>query len=118
MSVAHKYVVSAVLILTLFSMLSPTASASNAWYKGVVTSVSLIVDDSFVITFNTTTLSDCKYSYAYFKAGQIGVDIAKQAYTMAMTSLVTGRIMGVVIDKNINGSGGECDTTGMVASLQ
>ena len=105
------------LVLPLFLMGSMAASASNAWYSGVVTNISLLGNDSFVVTLDTSALDDCKCKYAYFNAGQIGVDTAKQAYTMALTSLTTGKTMGIVIDKSINGTGGECDATGMVASL-
>ncbi|MDC5850977.1 hypothetical protein OPW32_17415 [Vibrio europaeus] len=102
--------------LTGFSSLS---YASASWYVGKVSRVALTgADGSFVVTFSNTALDDCKHKYAYFDGQDIGEGMLKNAYTLALTSLTTGLNMGIVIDKSVNGSGGQCKAFGMTADLR
>lgn len=97
--------------------LSFNASAEAAWYAGPVSRVAL-VGDGIVVTLKTTALADCQYSYAYFHNPYLDPIVIKNAYAIALTSLTTGLEMGIVIDKAINGPGGQCNAIGMAADLR
>lgn len=105
------------LSLALF-LISSSAMAGSQWYRGVVDRVSISGDGEFVVTFESDALSDCMHGYAYFNQGSLGEFKFKTAYTIALTSLTTGRSMGVVINKDINGPGGKCYATGMIADIR
>jgi hypothetical protein len=93
--------------------------AGSAWYVGPVKRVALLGSDgSFVVTVENDVLSDCNYQYAYFDVAKLGIERVNKAYTMALTSLSTGYNMGIVIDKDINGPGGDCYAKGMTADLR
>ena len=105
------------LIVLLLS--AATAHAGPAWYAGPVDRVSPFGSDgSFLVTLENGVLNDCMHNYAYFYVGQLGLERVKNAYAIALTSITTGKEMGIVIDKTINGSGGNCHATGMTADLR
>jgi hypothetical protein len=107
-----------VLIVILFLM-PLSAVSENQWYRGVVNRVSLLgADGTFLVTLDNGALSDCSYGYVRFSVGELGQDRVKMAYTLAITSLTTGRPMGVVIDKDLNGVDGDCYASGMTADLR
>lgn len=60
---------------------------------------------------------DCAHRYVYFDLSKLGELRLKHSYTIAMTAFATGKTMGTVIDKSINGSGGKCYATGMAADI-
>ena len=98
---------------------SLSAQAVPAWYVGKVSRVALSGSDgSFIITFKNTVLDDCQHKYVYFIGSELGEGRLKHAYTMALTSATAGLNMGVVIDKETNGSGGLCKAIGMTADLR
>lgn len=109
------------ILLTMLSAFIPYAAhADRQWYVGQVSRVALIDgnDSSFIVSFKNGALDDCQYKYAYFYGGMIGQERLKSAYALAITSLTTGLDMGVVIDKAVNGAGGQCNATGMAADLR
>ena len=107
------------LILVLAGGLSLQAVAKPTWYSGQVNRVSLTSgDSSFLVTMKNGVLDDCQHEYVYFYADKLGAEKTRSAYTLAVTSVTTGLEMGVVIDKSINGPGGRCEATGMVADLR
>lgn len=107
-----------IFLLMILFMPAPVFSA-NAWYQGVVNRVALAgADGSFLVTFSNAALSDCAWGYAYFNVGALGAERVKLSYAMAVTSLTTGRPMGIVIDKDVNGPGGNCHATGVTADLR
>ena len=112
-----KYLIfAAALTVSFFSC---NVSAKNAWYNGVVDRVALLRSDgSFVITFSSQSLDDCKHKYAYFEVSDLGIDRVKAAHAMALISLTSGMNFGVVIDKDINGIDGICRAAGMTADLR
>ncbi|MEM7363455.1 MAG: hypothetical protein AAF525_05490 [Pseudomonadota bacterium] len=106
--------------LVVFALcLTPTASSANAWYFGVVSRIALLgADGSFVVRFESSALDNCDGDYAYFNVSTLGTERVEKAYSLAMVSLTTGLEMGVVIDKSINGTGGQCDAVGMTADIR
>ena len=107
-----------IFLLMILFMPAPVFSA-NAWYRGVVNRVALVgADGSFIVTFSNAVLSDCAWSYANFYVSELGAERVKMSYAMAITSLTTGRSMGIVIDKDRNAPGGNCFAAGMTADLR
>ncbi len=107
------------LIAISFIMILPQISlADAAWYSGTVSRVALINGGSFIVTFDESTLDDCRNRYAYFRPSQLSDETLKHAYTLALTSITTKMQMGVVIDKAVNGVGGLCYAIGMAADLR
>jgi len=107
--------------LTMLSLLalSYSVSAENQWYVGPVYRIAFISGDgSFLASFKNGVLDDCKNKNVSFKSNDVGPERLKGVYTMAITSLTTGVNMGVVINKSINGPGGECRATGMTAEIR
>ena len=80
------------LLFLMFIIISPD-QAVPSWYTGKVSRVVLI-------------------------GSELGDDRLKHTYTMAFTSLTTKVTMGAVINKDINGVGGQCRATGMTADLR
>ncbi|MEM7363453.1 MAG: hypothetical protein AAF525_05480 [Pseudomonadota bacterium] len=103
-----RYCQLAVFLLTLIT--ASSVNSASAWYYGAVKRISLssVGDGSFVVTVHGTALSDCQYGYAYFDVTDIGAVQVERAYSLAMISLTTGLEMGFVIDKAVNGAGGDC----------
>lgn len=108
-----------VLIFILSGVYSSVTHSAPNWYSGVVNRVALAGSDgSFLVTFNSSALSDCEWGYVYFNVSQLGLERVRNAYAIALISLSAGRSMRVVIDKDINGAGGVCNATGMTADLR
>ena len=85
---------------------SLSVHAAPAWYFGEITRVWYYNEDGFIVTLNSSGLSDCKYRYAYFKASVIGRDQERSLYSMALSAFHSGQRVGIVIDKQ--GSGEYC----------
>ena len=102
---------SAMLIAVMSMLLSQAASAQPAWYYGTVNRIYLY-SSGFVVTMNSGALDDCKYKYVYFKVSEIGDTQVDRAYAMVLSAQASGRTLGVVIDKSINGAGGDCLSNG------
>lgn len=95
------------------------ANAAAEFYSGTVTRVALLgTDGSFIVTLNNSSLDDCQHRYAFIYAEDLGEIKVDRAYQMALTSITTGVEMGVVIDKDTNGAGGQCRAIGMTADLR
>lgn len=103
----------------LYAAAPAPAVAASGWYQGVVTRLALTgADASFIVTFDSPVLDDCANKYAYFLESRLGTGKVRNAYSIALASLTTGRTMGVVLDKAANGPGGHCYATGMTADLR
>lgn len=96
------------IFLLIFAI--PVYSAP-AWYYGEITRVWHYNDDGFIVTLDSSDLSDCKHNYAYFKASIIGRDQEKSLYSMALSAFHTHQKVGIVIDKQ--GPGEFCDAKSM-----
>lgn len=105
-------------LVTVFLGLSSLLIASNsdaqpAWYYGHIDRI-FMYTGGFVVKMDSSALSDCKHNYIYFKDAVLGETIVNRAYSMVLSGQSTGRLIGVVIDKAINGPGGYCDSSGSV----
>lgn len=98
-----------VLVSLVVALASVPAGAVPAWYRGGITRIAVTVGNDFILTFDSGPLSDCQYSYVYFKESILGTAAIKNAYALALTAKAAGMQFGTVIDKTINGAGGECD---------
>ncbi len=106
------------LTFLLICVLTTSVSAAPAWYSGQVARLALVgnPEGSFLVTFKNSALDNCSYGYAYFRTDQLSEVQIKNAYVLALTSLTAGLEMGIVIDKSINGPGGQCEAVGMMAA--
>lgn len=77
-----------------------------------MTRVAFFGPNDFIIMFDNELMADCKWEYVYFRESVLGRDLVRNAYSIAVTALASGRQMGVVVDKAINGPGGECRQEG------
>ena len=106
------------LICTISLLLVVTSSnAAVAWHFGKINRVYLHTD-GFIVTFESAALDDCAHKYAYFKDSVIGEKTVSRAYSMALAAKAAGQEFGVVIDKAINGPGGDCDVIGGQADIR
>ncbi len=64
--------------------------------------------------FESTALDDCQYDYVYFDDNTLGEKKVDRALSMALAAQASERVIGVVIDKAINGPGGRCDANGSI----
>ncbi len=102
-----------VLVTFIAFAVPATSSASPAWYTGHIERIYLI-SSGFVVTMSSTALDDCQHAYVYFNDIAIGEKNADRAYSMALSAQASGKRLGVVIDKSINGAGGRCNAMGDV----
>lgn len=86
--------------------------AGSAWYYGTVKRIFVNTSDGFVLMMNSAALDDCQYEYVYYKLSTLGDKKVDRAYSMALAAQASGRTLGVVIDKAINGPGGQCASSG------
>ncbi len=100
----------AVLALLMFSS---TAMAVPNWYYGKVERVFVYLE-GFVMEFDTTALDDCLHTYVYFKAPNLTEENINRALSVALSAQASGKTVGVVIDKAINGPGGHCNGNGSI----
>ena len=98
-------------VILLASFLVSTLHASPAWYYGKISRIFLF-SNGFVLRFDSTALDDCKHKYVYYNDSQLGTKQVDRAYSMALAAQASGRTVGVVIDKSINGPGGVCNSNG------
>jgi hypothetical protein len=87
------------ILLVVLSVIPVSVYSDPAWYFGEITRVWHYNDDGFIVTLNSSSLSDCKHNYAYFKKSEIGSDQKQALYSMALSALHTGIKVGIVIDK-------------------
>lgn len=99
---------SRLLLLLIAIGVASTANAAPAWYSGKVTRVWSYDATVFVVTLDSAELSDCAHGYAYVgMAGVLTTDF-KVAYATALSAYLSGKTLGIVIDKAKNGPGGAC----------
>lgn len=101
--------VAAVLLLC-----STTAEAVGSWYYGKVQRIHLYSDAGFVMKFDSTALDDCQWQYVYIRTPNYSERGVDRALSIALAAQASGRTVGVVIDKTINGPGGQCDSNGQI----
>ena len=94
----------AVVLLVGFSN---AASPAAAWYAGKIDFIYLY-SGGFIVDYVGTTLDDCLHKRIYFKQATLGQETLDRAYAMALSAQASGRTLSVVVDKAINGPGGEC----------
>lgn len=94
-------------------LITSVSNAQFAWYYGKISRI-FMFNGGFVLTMESAALNDCKHSYVYFKDSQLGEATVNRAYSMALSGQATGKLIGVVIDKAINGVDGYCDSNGSV----
>jgi len=100
----------AVLALLMFSS---TAMAVPNWYYGKVERV-FIYTSGFILEFDTTSLDDCLHTYVYFRTPALTDANVDRALSVALAAQATNKTVGVVIDKAINGPGGQCNAIGSI----
>lgn len=80
------------------------AFAAPAWYRGTVSRV--WADDpngGFILTFSEpSSLDDCTYKYAYFRSSDLQPAQLKNALSIALSAIYSGKQVGIVIDKSQN----------------
>ena len=108
------------LFLLITMAIGSNANADRLWYDGVVTKITLNESSNqqangFKISFNNNLLDDCRFAYVYVSSS---VNASSIFYDMAVRSLSDGLLLGVMIDKDINGPGGVCNPTGARFRLQ
>lgn len=99
------------LLLIACMTVSSVARAQSAWYAGEVKRIYL-VSNGFIITMKSSALDDCLHKYLYFQDGVIGERNVNRAYSMVLSAKARGALIGVVIDKAINGPNGKCESNG------
>jgi len=87
--------------------------ATPQWYYGNVERIYMF-NGGFVVKMTTTALSDCQWEYVYFRELTLPEKTVDRAYSMALSAQASGKQLGVVIDKTINGPGGMCECNGNV----
>lgn len=87
------------------------ASATAAWYGGTISRI-FVHSDGFIVTVNGAALDDCLHQYAYFRVSDLGDKVVDRALALALAAQASGRTFRTVIDKAINGPGGECRSNG------
>ena len=92
-------------------LLATSSNAAAAWYFGKITRVYMHTD-GFIVTLDSGVLDDCLHKYVYFQDSVIGEKTVSRAYSMALSAIAADQEFGVVIDKAINGSGGQCNSNG------
>ena len=100
-----------VLICMTVALAGVPANAAQAWYRGGITRIYNNTGNDFILTLDSGVLSDCQYAYVVFKESLLGTAAIRNAYALALTAKAAGLQFGTVIDKAINGAGGECDAT-------
>jgi hypothetical protein len=96
-------------LAAILLVLSTSASATPQWYRGGITRIAITVGNDFILTLDSGVLSACQYSYGYFLESVLGTSAVKNAYALALTAKASGMQFGTVIDKAINGPGGQCN---------
>ncbi len=96
-------------LAAILLLLSTSAFATQQWYRGVITRIAITANNDFILTLDSGVLSDCQYSYVYFLESVLGTSGVKNAYALALTAKASGMQFGTVIDKAINGPGGQCN---------
>jgi hypothetical protein len=96
-------------LAAILFLLSSSAFATPQWYRGGITRIAVTVGNDFILTLDSGVLSDCQYSYVYFLESVLGTSAVKNAYALALTAKASGMQFGTVIDKAINGPGGQCN---------
>jgi hypothetical protein len=96
------------LLAPIMLLTSVPALAVVAWYRGGITRIASMGGNDFLLTFDNGVLSDCQNNYVFFRESILGTAMVKNAYALAMTAKATGMQFGAVIDKAIDGPGGEC----------
>ncbi|MEM7278909.1 MAG: hypothetical protein AAF385_12360 [Pseudomonadota bacterium] len=91
--------------------MSFAAHAAPNWYYGKVKRISMYAG-GFVMTFESTALDDCLYKYVYFQSNSLGDKTVDRALSLALAAQAGDKTVGVVIDKTIYGTGGQCNCTG------
>ena len=94
-------------------MLSSTAVAVPNWYYGKVERI-FVTTTGFILTFDSTSLDDCIHSYVYFLTPNLSDKNVDRALSVVLSAQASGKTVGVVIDKAINGPGGVCNATGSI----
>lgn len=73
-------------LLFILLVASTGLQAAPAWYLGEITRVWHYGSDGFIVTLDSGVLSDCKHTYAYFKASEIGEAQEKALYSLALSA--------------------------------
>ncbi len=103
----------AVALVLVFAVLPTKSPAAIDWYFGDVQRIYMF-NGGFVLRMSTTALDDCLHKYVYFREVTLPEKTVDRAYSMALSAQASGKQLGVVIDKAINGPGGMCESTGDV----
>lgn len=74
----------------------------------------MVFIDGFIVTFDGPALDDCQYKYAYYQVGTLGDKKVDRALSVALMPRASGETLGVVVDKAVNGPGGQCSSNGSI----
>lgn len=96
----------------LAALLVTPGFTAPAWYYGTVKRV-FLYSGGFVLTVNSAELDDCQHKYVYLRTSEVGEKQVDRMLSVALAAQASGRTLGVVIDKSINGPGGLCLGTSM-----
>ena len=107
----RKPLIKAIITLstTLMTLLgASSAFSAGAWYAGKIQFIYLY-NGGFNIDFVGSSIDDCLHERIYVKQSTLGAELVDRAYAMALSAQASGRTLSVVVDKAINGPGGECE---------
>lgn len=96
-------------LAALLLVIGGSANATVQWYHGGISRIAGVGGNDFILTLDSGVLSDCQYNYVYFREVVLGTATVKNAYALAMMAKASGMQFGTVIDKAVNGPGGQCD---------
>ncbi len=90
---------------------STAVSGAPAFYGGTVEFIQPYVGGVGIKVYGTE-LDDCQSQRVWLKDSVLGEKTVDRLYSMALSAQASGRRVDFVIDKAINGPGGECVATG------
>jgi len=88
--------------IALILIFSEILFATPAWYFGKITRVWNFTEGSFIITFDSTSLDNCKDKYVYFNNKLSQVQLQSNL-SVALSAFHANSKIGVVIDKTNDG---------------
>ena len=91
--------------------ISNSAAPVPNWYGGTIEWVQPYVGGVGVKVYGTE-LDDCQNKRVWLKDSVLGEKTVDRLYSMALAAQASGRRVEFVIDKAINGPGGECVAMG------
>ena len=100
-------------LLAGFAWLSAplVSDAAPAWYGGTIEFIQPY-SGGIGVKLDGTVLDDCQHQRVWVKDSVLGEKAVDRIYSMVLAAQAAGRRVEIVIDKSVNGPGGECVAMG------